>query len=162
VIAPTAVPAATPVATLAPVRTPAETPPHSPAPDSIDPLPGPPSASLVARGAAPAPGMLGSYTWLGAGSDSPWIVPPTERAVRTAGPFTVTLQPGGPPISAWTARWAPILNGAAGASAASTTGNGSPIVVTGPPRRGTWGLLVDVQFGEGHRAAFSWRLEPSP
>jgi hypothetical protein len=151
-----------PVATPVPVVTPSDPPSPSPAARSVETRPGPPSASLAAPGAPPVPGVLGSYTWLDAGSDSPWIVPTAERAVRTKGPFTVAFQPVDPPVTAWTARWAPIVGGTAGTPMGSAVGNGGPIVIAGPTRHGTWTLLLDARFGEGRRAAYSWRLEPSP
>ena len=50
----------------------------------------PPDATLAADGGDGVAGQLGSYTWRGAGSDSPWL-PGTPIAVGAGEPLTVRI-----------------------------------------------------------------------
>ena len=44
----------------------------------------PPAATLAAEGGDPVAGQLGSYTWAGGGSDSPWLPGRTDHRRRPA------------------------------------------------------------------------------
>ena len=80
----------------------------------------PPEAALAAEGGDPVPGQLGSYTWDGTGSESPWL-PGAPIAVGAGESLSVTLVP--PTASGtWRARYVP---------AEQTDAAGAPI-----PRRG--------------------------
>lgn len=152
----TTTPATTTPATVDPGATPAE--PSLPGPSALE---GPPAALLAGTSGAPAEGELGSYVWAGAGSDSPWIVPPPVRAVRTAGPYAVTFRPQ-LRVGGWKAAWAPVDGGAAGDPAGAREGDGGTILVDGPGLPGTWSLKVDVRFAAGSHASWYWRLVVAP
>jgi hypothetical protein len=62
----------------------------------------PPAASLAAEGGEPVTGQLGSFTWHGAGSDSPWL-PGAPVHVGDGEPLTVVLADD-IPVTEWTAR----------------------------------------------------------
>lgn len=148
--------ATTPATTSAPVVTPAPAPSLGPA------LPAtPPVAFLSGADGAPVPGALGGYTWNGAGSDAPWIVPTEALAARAAGPYTVRfgedLAPDG-----WILRWAPVTDGVAGDVAGWAEGAGAPVTAAGPDEPGTWSLQADVRFADGHGAAWYWLLDTAP
>lgn len=123
--------------------------------------PGPPIASLVVAGGPPARGDLGSYVWDGAGSDSPWLVPPEAAGVRARGPYAVTVVP---PlvIERWEAAWARVGSNGAGDPEGAVTGDGAPVAVPGPAAAGTWSLMVDIRFAGGNHAAWYWRVEVMP
>jgi hypothetical protein len=157
---PAVLPAPSAAATPAPsaAATPAPSAAATPAPTEI---PGPPAAALAPIGTGAIPGELGGFTWRGMGSDAPWLVPPAGQGVRDAGPYAVTFVP---PIlvERWSAVWAPVVGGTAGAVAGSEQGGREPMVLEGPDRPGTWSLQVDVRFAGGDRCAYYWRLEVSP
>ncbi len=144
-------------------QTVAPTSPATPAatdPAATDPAE-PPAAGLTGPTGELAAGALGSYVWGGAGSDSPWIVPPADHAVRVSGPYTVTFDP---PLTAarWRAAWAPVDGVQAGDPTGAVDGGGGPILVDGPGAPGTWSLKVDVRFGDGDHAVWYWRLVLAP
>lgn len=165
------------VGSTAPAVTPATTPAASAEPVSVtSPAPGPteatggpgpalagspPTAVLEPPVGDGVPGALGGYTWAGAGSDAPWLVPPADHAVRASGPYRVTFDPALVP-EAWTARWAPLDGGQAGDPAGFAQGGGLPIAIEGPARPGSWSLQVDARFAGGGRAAWYWRLDAAP
>jgi len=112
-------------------------------------------------GGAPARGELGSYVWDGAGSDSPWLVPPEAAGVRVRGPYAVTVVP---PlvVERWEAAWARVGRDGAGDPEGAVTGDGGPVAVPGPGAAGTWSLMVDIRFAGGNHAAWYWRVEVAP
>ncbi len=134
------------------------TPQPTPRPTEV---PGPPVASLGGGAAGPVAGELGTFFWGGLGSDSPWIVPTTHLAAAPGATLTVTLDPAGAP-ERWTAAWAPVRNGAAGGVDAVGEGEGSSVTLTAPGQPGSWGLLVEVHFPGGQRAAWYWSVVVAP
>jgi hypothetical protein len=155
---------APPLPSVAPVMTGA--PPGSPtSPTTVTPepteIPGPPAAGLTPIDGRAVPGELGGFTWRGMGSDAPWLVPPPDRALRETGPYAVTFVPP-VPVERWTAAWARLVDGSAGAIAGSEQGARGPVVFNGPRRPGTWSLRLDVRFAGGGRCAYYWRLEGAP
>jgi hypothetical protein len=148
--------ATVPAATAAPAVTPVPAPSRAPA------LPAaPPEALLAGVDGAPVPGDLGGYTWNGAGSDAPWLVPPGTRAVRAPGPYAVRfgsdLAPAG-----WVLRWAPVKDGVVGDVAGWAEGAGAPVTASGPDEPGAWSLQADVRFADGHGAAWYWLVDTAP
>jgi hypothetical protein len=157
-------------ATLAPIIRPlpaiTPVPAVSPAPSTTATAtpagtPTPPSAALTTLDADAIAGEQGGFTWQGLGSDTPWLVPPAAESVHDAGPYTVTFVP---PLltEVWTARWAPVVDGAAGDIAGSEQGGDGPVVLDGPVGPGSWSLQVDARFAGGGRCAYYWRLEIAP
>jgi hypothetical protein len=136
-------------------------PARSAGPVTLPPPAVPPAAVLAPADGDGAPGDLGGYTWAGAGSDAPWLVPPPERAVKAAGPYTLVFDPPLEVVS-WTARWAPVTGDTAGDPAGWAEGGAGVIVVDGPGRAGAWSLQLDARFAGGGRAAWYWRLESGP
>lgn len=125
-------------------------------------VPGPPVALLRGGGAAAGDrvrGDLGTFTWDGLGSDAPWIVPPDDREVRTAG--RVSLAFDRPlPVERWAAAWAPIGPRGAGRALGGASGEGLPVSFRPPP--GTWSVQVDVTFEPGRRGTWYWRVTAAP
>ena len=115
----------------------------------------PPAALLTAEGGDPVVGQLGSYTWNGNGSDSPWLQGSPSR-VGAGEPLTVTIA-GEPAIGDWTVQRVP--GGATGGSSAVSMGSGqdAPIGFVAPAA-GSWSILVDVRFPDGSDAAYYWLL----
>lgn len=117
----------------------------------------PPDATLAADGGDGATGQLGSYTWRGAGSDSPWL-PGTPIAVGAGEPLTVRIERD-VPVEAWAARRAP---GAATSDVgAIPVGTGDSTITFAAPPVGDWTVEVSVRFAGGGSASYAWRLAVS-
>lgn len=118
---------------------------------------GPPTASLGAEGGDRVVGQLGSFTWKGAGSDSPWL-PGSPIRVGSGEPLTVTIT-GSPSIGSWTARRIPAGATDGNGAIAMGSGEGDPIGFLAPDS-GRWSIVVDVRFAAGSdAAAYSWLLD---
>ena len=140
---------AAPSATPAPAATPGQANPGLPE--------RPPDATLAADGGDGVTGQLGSYTWRGAGSDSPWL-PGTPIAVGAGEPLTVRIG-GDVPVEAWAARRAP---GAATSDVgAIPVGTGEGAITFVAPPVGDWTIEVSVRFVGGGSASYAWRLAVS-
>jgi len=115
----------------------------------------PPVATLVAEGGDPATGQLGSFTWDGGGSDSPWL-PGTPLAVGRGERLTVALADD-VGVSDWEARRVPA--GVADGIGAVRLGGGRAPVTFAAPGPGAWSVQVTVRFAGGlGSAAYYWRL----
>lgn len=116
----------------------------------------PPDALLAAEGGDPVAGQLGTYVWLEAGSDAPWL-PGAPIAVGAGEPLTVSLVPDGD-IRTWAARYVLADAGAPDGAASLGEGAGSPgFAAPGP---GSWTVEVFVEFAAGAgNAHYFWRLE---
>ena len=140
----------------------AVTPIASPFADSPAPTDAaPPAAMLVGPTGAAAPGDLGTFSWDGLVSDSPWIVAASAGAVRTMDRLAVTLPPD-VAAAAWQARWAPVTGGQAGRPIDGGSGGGAPIRVSPPVTPGAWSLQLTARFGVGRSATWYWRVEVVP
>ena len=149
---------ATPATTAAPTVAPADpTPPADGGPGTA----APPVVTLTVPGLGDIAGELGSYTWGGSGSDSPWIAAKTGPRVLADTELAIAVAD----ITAdhWTAAWAPVSDGRAGNPVSSATGeDGAPIRVTAPSVQGPWSLRIEAWFGNQWHAAWYWRLEVQP
>ena len=117
----------------------------------------PPIASLRVEGGDPAAGQLGTYSWAGGGSSSPWL-PGAPIAVGAEETLVVTMdQPF--IITTWTARLAPAADPEGTQAAVIAEGVGQPVLSA--PKRGSWTLAVTVIFGERGAATYAWRLDVS-
>ena len=134
------------------------TPELTPRPTEV---PGPPVASLRDGGAGPVAGELGTFFWGGLGSDSPWVLPTTDLQVVEGVTLAVTLEPG-IPQERWTAAWAPVRDGNVGAVEAVAEGSQGRIELAAPSQPGSWGLLVELHFPDGQRAAWYWNVVVGP
>lgn len=117
----------------------------------------PPPATLKAEGGDPVAGQLGSYTWNGGGSDSPWLQGAPIR-VGAGEPLTVTIG-GGPAVGDWSVQR--VAGGSTGASGTEPmgSGEGTPVAFLAPGA-GAWSILVDVRFADGSdAAAYYWLLD---
>jgi len=115
----------------------------------------PPDASLAAEGGDPVVGQLGSFTWDGGGSDSPWL-PGTPVAVGAGEPLSVSLADG-TPIASWTAVRAPV--GSASGAGAVAAGEGSGTIAFAVAVPGRWTVAVSIRFGGGDAATWFWQLD---
>ena len=143
-----------PSATGSPIPTaasPAGSPPATPR------VGDPPTASLRVEGGDPVVGQLGTYSWAGGGSSSPWL-PGAPIAVGAEEPLVVTMdQPF--IVTAWTARLAPAADQDGTLATVIAEGAGQPVLSV--PKRGSWALAVTVTFGERGSATYAWRLDVS-
>jgi hypothetical protein len=154
--------------TAAPVSTPSP-PPASPTPVPPTPtpaltaqssLPEPPGATLSGIVSGPGDGILGSFTWDGAGSDAPWIVPPDASRTEPGAALGVAWAPAASPVD-WTARWAPVTGSGAGDVVSGVDGVG-PVAIVAPGEAGAWSLQLEAAFGLGRTGTWYWRLEVGP
>ena len=135
-----------------------EPPTPSPRPTEI---PGPPAVSLAGGLEGPVPGELGTFFWGGLGSDSPWVVPLSAVTAKPGATFIASIDPALAP-ERWTVSWSPIWNGAAGRITGVAEGAWNPIQIEAPVQPGPWGVLVELHFPSGDRAAFYWRVDVAP
>src|SRR5262245_44297418 len=95
----------------------------------------PPAASLKAEGGDPVGGQLGSYTWDGSGSDSPWLQGSPIR-VGAREPLTVTIA-GDPAVGDWTVQR--VEGGTTGGTGAIAMGSGQDVPIRFvAPAAGSW------------------------
>jgi hypothetical protein len=116
----------------------------------------PPDALLSVAGGAPTTGALGTFTWLGTGSDGPWL-PGTPVNVPGHGAATVSFEP---PVATttWSVKQAQPgdIDGRTAREIASGSG---PIGFSVPSKAGT--ILVSVEFaGDAGSANYFWALSP--
>jgi hypothetical protein len=115
----------------------------------------PPPATLAAEGGDGVAGQLGSFTWNGGGSDSPWL-PGTPVDVGAGEPLTVTVADG-VAVSDWSARRVPA--GSANGIGAVALGGGPAPVTFRAPGPGSWSVQVLVRFAdELGSASYYWQL----
>jgi hypothetical protein len=116
----------------------------------------PPEARLDGLvGAGLADGSLGSYTWLGSGSDAPWIVGKAAGATGRGGALSVAFATAAP--VSWTSAWAPVVDGVAGAPTGESSGTGA-VAINAPTKAGDWSLRVTATFAPGANATYFWRV----
>jgi hypothetical protein len=115
----------------------------------------PPNALLSVAGNPPIAGALGTYAWLGTGSDAPWL-----RGTP------VTLPPGAgatvsfdPPVAFATWIVTRTRPGATNPTSQREIASGSgPIAFTVPAEAGT--ILLRVEFANAGDANYFWALSP--
>jgi hypothetical protein len=143
--------AATPVAVTSGTRaTPSASEVASPSTSAF-----PPDASLAADGGDPVVGQLGSFTWGGGGSDSPWL-PGAPISVGTGEPLSVRLADA-TRIAAWTAVRAPVT--ATSGAGAVPAGEGSGPIAFAVADPGRWTVAVTIRFDGGDSATWFWQLD---
>ena len=98
----------------------------------------PPEASLAAEGGDPVAGQLGTYTWRGGGTDSPWLQG-APMTVGSAEPLTVSFEPP-VDIASWQAR--SVAARSAGPVGATALGEGSGQPTFTAPGPGAWTVEV--------------------
>lgn len=139
-----------PVATATPGATPA------PTADATDTVDLPPQASASTANGAAVPGDLGTFSWNGLVSDSPWVVGSAALAAEPGGAVEVALAEGF--TGAWEATWAPVVAGVAGGPVPpAVTGTGDPIRVP-VPGAGSWSLRVELVSGADGTANWYWQV----
>lgn len=151
-------PATDPAPTPIPTRSPAPRPPTEPPPPSAALLGSPPIARLAVEGGDPVEGQLGTYTWAGGGSDSPWL-PGAPIAAGAGEPMSIAFEPvlG---VTAWRARLVPAA--ADGPAGARLLAEGSAPPRFEAPEPGAWTLVVEVTFAADLGAAsYAWALSVS-
>jgi hypothetical protein len=117
----------------------------------------PPDASLAAEGGDPVIGQLGTYTWRGAGSDSPWL-PGSAIAAGAGEPMIVQLA-GQPRVGDWRAR-AMTADGAPGGPIRPLGRGSGAIGFAAPSEPGVWSVAVELTFADGSGSAtYFWALD---
>jgi hypothetical protein len=115
----------------------------------------PPAASLAVEGGDPVVGQLGSFTWGGGGSDSPWL-PGSPILVGRDERLSVAID-ADIGVEDWTAGRAPA--GTTDGSDVVGLGSGGPPITFGAPDPGSWSVQVTVRFAGGlGSATYYWRV----
>jgi hypothetical protein len=160
----TATPSAEAASPTAPAgsSSPSPGPAGSPSPPPASPaMAEPPDATLTGIASGAGVGALGSFTWDGAGTDAPWIVPADASRAAPGSALVVAFRPAGAPTS-WTARWAPVTAAGAGDVASGVEGTGPAVAITAPGEAGAWALQLQASFGQGRSGTWYWRLDVAP
>ena len=133
--------------------------PTAPGPSKPAPRPSaPPDVTLTVEGGDPQIGQLGSYTWLDAGSDSPWL-PGTPVSAGAGEPLSVVVGDG-IPVADWSARRAAAgtVDGAGAIELGHGIGSGR--IEFPAPDPGRWSLQVTIRFADDlGDAAYYWELD---
>jgi hypothetical protein len=119
----------------------------------------PPAASLSVEGGDPVAGQLGSFTWNGGGSDSPWL-PGTRLSIGAGERLTASLA-GGVAVDTWSARSAPAgsSDGTGAVGLGDGSGDGSNPMAFAPPAKGRWSVQLTVGFAdELGSATYYWQV----
>ena len=124
--------------------------------------PVPPLAVLTVPNRPPVEGAVGSYSWDGFASDSPWI--PGDGPVLVAPDIVAHVRlPAGVEVSEWSARYAPLD----GATVDDTTvtlqqiGASAEIDFPAPPA-GSWSVQLEVRYVGHGSATYYWRFDVAP
>jgi hypothetical protein len=117
----------------------------------------PPAASIAVDGGDPVEGQLGSFTWLGAGSDAPWL-DGSPIHVGAGERLTLTLaDPLG--MANWTASRVAPGNRDGNRAVGMGEGSGEPVAFEAPPH-GSWSVNVNVWFSDNRgSAAYYWLVD---
>lgn len=115
----------------------------------------PPPASLAVEGGDPVDGQLGSFTWAGGGSDSPWL-PGAPLTVGSGERLTVSVADG-LGVDGWSASRVP--SGTANGVGAVALGSGAAPVTFAAPDPGSWSVQVTLRFaGDLGSATYYWQV----
>jgi hypothetical protein len=139
------------------------TSPPASAPAAPTPIPDaqPPDALLAGVAADPVAGDLGTFTWAGITSDSPWIVGRAGGSAPTGATLAVEFRPDAGEAT-WVASWARVTGGEARQPRDVSEPVTGPATFTVPSQPGTWSLQLFARFGGGRDAAWYWRVEVAP
>ncbi len=108
---------------------------------------------LAVEGGDQVAGQLGSYTWNGNGSDSPWL-PGTPITVGVGERLTASLDPD-VGVAMWSARR--VAAGTSDGAGAVGLGEGAAPVSFTAPAPGHWSVQVMIGFaGELGSATYYW------
>ena len=139
----TATPSVTPAASATSVVSPAvSAAPVTPSPSTLPATP--PAATLAVEGGEPVAGQLGSYTWDGGGSDSPWL-PGTAITVGSGERLTGAIDPD-VAVAAWSARR--VAAGTADGAGAVSLGDGASPIAFDAPAAGHWSIQLTVGYAD--------------
>ena len=116
--------------------------PATPSPSTLPATP--PAATLAVEGGDPVAGQLGSYTWDGGGSDSPWL-PGTAITVGSGERLTGAIDPD-VAVAAWSARRVPA--GTADGAGAVGLGDGAAPIAFDAPAAGHWSIQLTVGYAD--------------
>ena len=121
----------------------------------------PPAALLTIDGAPAVAGELGSYTYLGRGSASPWLPAPMlpQVEVGASGRLVVRLA-NGEPIAGGRARVARAGDTQGTQTESLGLSQEQQSLVIFGPGSGSWVLAVELDYADGAGSgAYFWRLE---
>lgn len=150
---PSAAPSAPPAASIAASASPAPTVAPTSDPSAIPAAP--PVATLAVEGGDPVAGELGSYSWNGGGSDSPWL-PGSAITVGTGEQLSVSVEPD-VGIATWAARR--VAAGTSDGAAAVGVGEGAGPVAFAAPTKGHWSIQLTLGFADDlGSAVYYWDL----
>ena len=155
---PSAAPSAPPAASIAVPASPAPT--VAPAtvvpssnPSAVSAVP--PVAALAVEGGDPVAGELGSYSWNGGGSDSPWL-PGSAITGGTGERLSVSVEPD-VGIASWVARR--VAAGTSDGAGAIGVGDGTGPVSFAAPEKGHWSIQLTLGFADDlGSAVYYWDL----
>jgi hypothetical protein len=121
----------------------------------------PPAALLTVDGAPAVAGELGSYTYLGQGSDSPWLPATMLQPVEAgAGGRLVVRLANGEPIARGSARVAQAGDTEGTETEPLGLSQEQQAVVIVGPGPGSWVLAVELDYAdEAGSGLYFWRLE---
>jgi hypothetical protein len=156
-----ATPRAEATAPTAPTAPPASEPASQPAAPTPIPDAQPPDALLVGVAAGPVAGDLGTFTWAGLTSDSPWVVGRAGGSADAGATLAVEFRPDVGEAT-WVTTWARLAGGEAQQPDDVSDPATGPVRVTLPAEPGTWSLQLFARFGSGRDAAWYWRVEVAP
>lgn len=106
-------------------------------------------------------GSLGTFTWRGVGSDSPWFVPASGASVPAGATLRIRFGDSDVVPVGWDVSWATVDGSFAGTVVGGARGTpGTPLRAPGEP--GTYAVQVDADFGADRRAAWYWRVDVTP
>jgi hypothetical protein len=106
-------------------------------------------------------GDLGTFSWNGLVSDSPWILGRAAVAVQSSGSLQADVA-GRFAVRDWIAQWARVVNGdTQPGEDAAAAGFRLPIVLN-PPSPGAWSLRLEVGYEDVGRANWYWRVDVAP
>ncbi len=117
----------------------------------------PPAATLSVEGGDPVAGQLGSFTWSGGGSDSPWL-PGTPISIGADERLIASLA-GGFPVDTWSARSAPATSSNGAGASGLDGGSGNGVITFAPPPKGRWSVQLSIGFADQRGSAtYYWQV----
>jgi hypothetical protein len=133
-----------------------------PAPATPEPTtPIPPRAMLLSPGNPPIEGAVGTYSWDGFASDSPWLA--GAGPIRIAPDILASIRfPADAHVGTWEVRYAPVSDGLGDpARAVNQSALSGPEIDFPAPPEGSWSVQVLVEFVGRGRVTYYWRFEVS-
>jgi hypothetical protein len=131
--------------------------PASASPQPTTPVP--PRAILIAPGNEATEGQVGTYSWDGFASDSPWL--PGAGPIHSAPDIVASIRfPASADVGTWDVQYAPLSDGQGDPDrAVSQSALSGPEIDFPAPPPGDWSVQVLVDFVGRGRVTYYWRFE---